>query len=183
MNRLLTTVCAALLSLPGWAQRAKPPGGGGGSCPPQAAQCSVSLPVFNFGRQVVNTGTAPINSHNTISITCTRSPVATGIDVTVNFTLKAEPAEPTRSMRDRSDGEYSYLRYFLYLDAARTRHWGDGIQYGTHAIQGTFFLDDRNRIGTLGYVIYGTIDGAQAVHPGPKLGAVLNRLQYETFCN
>jgi spore coat protein U-like protein len=181
MNRFLLTSCAVLLSLPSWAQRVKPPGEV--ICPVAAAECTMSLPVMNFGQQVMNPGTAPIHGHGMVSVTCTRSPRATGRSVDVVFTLKAEPAEPTRAMRDRTNVEYQFVRYFLYLDPGRTRHWGDGIQYGTHAITGTLLLDDRNRVGTLAYMIYGTVDGGQTVTPGPKLGAVLNRLQYDPICH
>lgn len=179
MNRFLLTGCAVLLALPCGAQR-RPPDQT--ACPVAAAECTASLPVFNFGRHVVNQNSAPINSHNTVSVTCARSPRANDRDVTVSFTLKAEPAEPSRAMQDRTNLDYEYVRYFLYLDSARTVHWGDGYQYGTQAITGTIYLDNRNVIGTLAFVIYGTVDGAQAVTPGPKLGAVLNRLQYDPIC-
>jgi spore coat protein U-like protein len=174
MTRFLWAVCCALLSMPAWAQRAKPPG-----CPARPAECQASLPVFDFGRQLMGSTAAPVYAHNTVTVTCTRSPLASGRSVEVNYVLKAEPAEPTRSMRNR-DG--NYLRYYLFLDPARTRHWGDGFQFGTFAIQGSLFLDDRNRVGTLAHVVYGKVDGQQYAQTGPMLGATVNRLEYTVNC-
>jgi spore coat protein U-like protein len=174
-RQLVVFLCSALLALAAQAQRARPPG----ICPVRAAECQVSLPIFDFGRQQMSTGTSPIYATNTVTVTCTLSPRTERHAVTVRYTLKAEPAQPTRGM---FSGDDVPLVYYLFLDPARTRHWGDGIQYGTHAIEGSFFLDDRNRVGTLAHVIYGKVDGNQFVLPGPKLGAVVNRLEFAADC-
>jgi spore coat protein U-like protein len=81
------------------------------------------------------------------------------------------------------DSNLQYLRYFMYVDAARTRYWGDGIGYGTFTFQGTLFLDDRNRVGTLAHVIYGRVDGGQLALPGQWLGLLVTKLEYRSICN
>ena len=86
----------------------------------------------------------PIYSNSTISVTCTRVSQK-GLKVEVPFDLKGVPAEPAHYMRDGLDG--AYLRYFMYVNAARTRYWGDGTQ-GTFPFQGTCFLDERNKVCT-----------------------------------
>ena len=122
-----------------------------------------------------------INGHNTISVTCTRSPDLEGIDVQVDFYLRAFPAEPNRSMRDRN---LLYLHYSMYVDAARTRYWGDGSSHGTSAFQSTINLDNRNRVGTLAFPVYGKVGGGQQLAPpGQWLGAVVTQLEYQVTCN
>src|SRR6185369_7232489 len=97
-----------------------------------------------------------------------------GLSVNVPFELKALPPEPNRFMRDPT---LLYLRYFMFVDAARTRYWGDGTQ-GTFPFQGQCFLDERNRVCTLVFPVYGKVEGGQAVLPGQWLGAVATRLEY-----
>lgn len=174
MTRLALLACCAVPALPAWPQGGKPPG-----CEIKPADCVATLPVFDFGRRAMDPAAPPIHGHNAVSVTCTRSPQAHGRIVDVTYTLKAEPAEPTRSMRSRDGG---YLRYFLFLDPARTRHWGDGIQFGTFAIEGALILDDRHRVGTRVHPVFGTVDGHQLVQPAPMLGAVVNRLEYRAGC-
>jgi spore coat protein U-like protein len=80
-------------------------------------------------------------------------------------------------------GDGSYLRYDMFLDSARTRYWGDGTQ-GTFPIINQLVLDDRNRVGTLAFPIYGRVDGGQAqIAPGQWLGAVITRLKYNPVCH
>ncbi len=174
--RLLLAAACALLAMAAWAQRAMPPSPG---CPQKPADCTASLPVFDFGRHAMDASTRPIDGRDTVSVTCTRSPQANGRQVDVSFTLKAEPADPRRTMRTRDGG---LLKYALYLDPARTHHWGDGFQFGTFTIQGVLSLTDRNQVGTLAFVVYGTVEGNQVLLPGPALGGVINRLEYTINC-
>jgi spore coat protein U-like protein len=121
----------------------------------------------------------PVNSYATISVTCTRAPVD-GLNVQVDFELQALPAEPARQMRDQVGG--FYLGYEMFVDSARTRYWGDGTQ-GTFTLAGTLVLDNRNRVGTLAFPIYGKVHGGQhPVPPGQWLGAVVTRVQYTPVC-
>ena len=116
----------------------------------------------------------PIHTNGTISVTCSRA-AQEGLSIDVEFELKALPPDPDRQMRDQIGG--GYLRYNMFVDPARTRYWGDGSQ-GTSAFQGTCLLDNRNRVCTLPFLLYGRVDGGQIVLPGQWLGAVVSRLEY-----
>jgi spore coat protein U-like protein len=192
MTRLLIATCCALLQLPAWAQlppqpqplrslrgdRAKPPAGG--NCGnTQGAVCQINSQVFDFGRGQMSPQAPAINGHNIVSVTCTRGRDTEGFDIQVDFYLNALPIEPNRFMRDR---QLEYLRYTMYVDPARTRHWGDGSA-GTSNFSGTLFLDDRNPVGTLAFPVYGRVDGGQTqTPPGQWLGAVVTRLEYQVTC-
>ena len=129
-------------------------------------------------------GAPPIYGNASLSVTCTRAH-RDGLEVTVDYELKAQPPEPARQMRNQiiDASEHSYLRYTMYLDPGRTRNWGDGILYGSFVFTGTLFLDDRNRVGTLAHVVYGTVDGGQSlIAPGNWLGLVGVQLQYTAVC-
>ncbi len=185
IKRFALILCCALL--PDLAQSATPsarkPGGGGGGgieCPVRPAECQVNAPVFNFGRAEMSTTAPPVNAHATISVTCTRTTL-NGLDVEVPFELQGLPPQPARQMRDAVGG--GYLRYDMFTDAARTRYWGDGNN-GTFTIAGTLLLNDRNRVGTLVFPLYGRVDGGQqAIRPGQWLGAVVTRVQYNPICH
>ena len=173
LTRFVLATCCALPAFSAWAQRAKPP-----SCPARPAECQINVQVFDFGRGQMSPAAPAINGHNTISITCTRAN-QDNLKVDVHYDLQAIPSEATRQMRDSNLG---YLRYFMYVDAARTRYWGDGISSGTFTFQGTLFLDDRNRVGTIVHQIYGKVDGGQLALPGQWLGLVAPRLEYRAEC-
>jgi len=136
------------------------------------------MQVFDFGRGQMNSNAPAINGTNTISVTCTRAQ-RDGLNVQVDYNLQAIPPAPARQMRDQ---ELHYLAYDLFVDAARTRYWGDGSQ-STFTFQGTLFLDDRNRVGTLAHLVYGKVHGAQGLTPpGQWLGLVVGRLEYLALC-
>ena len=176
MTRFLLTASCALL--PGWGVAAQ---GGGSGCPTVPAQCQINAPVFNFGRHQMSSSAPPVQTNGTISVTCTRHP-QDRLSVQVLFDLKGVMVQiPPRSMRDQIGG--AYLAYDMYIDAARTRIWGDGTQ-GSEFFTSRCLLDERNRVCTLPFVLYGRVNGAQsAIPPGPFLGAVVSRLEYRfTSC-
>jgi spore coat protein U-like protein len=181
MTRFLLAACCALRALTAEAQfvqspRAKPPA----ECPVRPAECQINMQVFDFGRGQMTSTSSPINGTNTISVTCTRA-ARDGINVTVEYNLQAIPPTPARQMRDN---QLNFMRYDMFVDAARTRYWGDGFSQGTFTFQGVLFLDDRNRVGTLAHVVYGRVDGSQPlVPPGQWLGLVVGRLEYRTSCH
>lgn len=188
MTRSLLLLCCMLL--PYAAQAALPsarkPGGGNGGggiqCPLRPAECQVNAPVFNFGRGEMSSSAAPVNATATISVTCTRAPID-NLSVTVEFELQALPIEPGRVMRHRFEGDWDYLRYNMFVDASHLRFWGDGSA-GTATLQGTLTLDDRNRVGTLAFPIFGRVEGAQPlILPGQWLGAVVTRVRYIPVCH
>lgn len=181
MTRFVLVACCALLSLDAWAQfifqsPRKPPAI---ACPLRPAECQINAQVFDFGRGQMTSSSPPINGNNTISVTCTRAPLD-GLSVEVDYNLQAIPPAPARQMRDNN---LFYLAYDMYVDPARTRYWGDGFTQGTVTFQGTLFLDDRNRVGTLAHVVYGKVHGAQGFSPpGQWLGLVAARLEYTAVC-
>jgi spore coat protein U-like protein len=180
MTRLVLAACCALMALTAWAQQFRKPPSPGLECPVRPADCQINVQVFDFGRGQMTSSSPPINGHNTISVTCTRAQ-RDGLNVEVQYDLQAIPPEPSRQMRDR---ELHFLRYGMFVDAARTRYWGDGASYGTFTFQGTVFLDDRNRVGTLVHQIYGRVDGGQPLAPpGQWLGLVAVRLDYRPTCH
>jgi spore coat protein U-like protein len=179
MTRIVLAACCALMAVTAWAQQFRKPSPGL-ECPARPAECQINVQVFDFGRGQMSQEAPPINGHNTISVTCTRANV-NGLDVEVQYNLQAIPPEPSRQMRDN---QLHFLRYGMFVDAARTRYWGDGFSYGTFTFQGTLFLDDRNRVGTLAHQIYGRVDGGQQLTPpGQWLGLVAVRLDYNPICH
>ena len=180
MTRFAVAACCALLPFTAWAQIVRKPGPGLPDCPARPAECQINMQVFDFGRGQVTQTSPPINGTNTISVTCTRA-ARDGLDVEVIYNLQAIPPAPARQMRDN---QLNFLRYDMFVDPARTRYWGDGISHGTFTFQGTLFLDDRNRVGTLAHVVYGRVDGAQQLTPpGQWLGLVVGRLEYNALCH
>jgi spore coat protein U-like protein len=183
MTRFVLAACCALLPLSAWAQfvrqpraPSKPPAL---DCPVQPAECQINAQTFDFGRGQMTPTSPAVNGTNTISVTCTRAP-RDGLNVQVTYNLKAVPAAPARQMRDNN---LLFLGYDMYVDAARTRYWGDGYTYGTFTFQGVLTLDDRNRVGTLAHVVYGQVPGAQSpTPPGQWLGLVGLQLEYNAVC-
>jgi spore coat protein U-like protein len=180
MTRFVLAACCAMLSLSVSAQIIRKPGGPGlPDCPARPAECQINMQVFDFGRGPMTSASPPINGTNTISVTCTRA-ARDGLNVQVDYNLQAIPPAPARQMRDNN---LLYLAYDMFVDAARTRYWGDGISHGTFTFQGTLHLDDRNRVGTLAHVVYGKVQGAQGLTPpGQWLGLVVGRLEYLAVC-
>lgn len=173
VSRLLLVAVCVLLPSSGWGQQRSGPG----TCPPRPAECQVSTPVFNFGRQTMNPEAPPVYGHNTVSVTCTRAPVD-GISVTVSYDVRAVPPAPTRQMRN-TDGDF--LSFDMFLDPARTRLWGDGNN-GTFLIHDEILLDDRNRVGTRFHLLFGKVNGAQLVRPSQMLGLVGATVDYRVNC-
>lgn len=141
------------------------------------ATCQINAPVFNFGRTTMNSTTPPIYGNTIISVTCTRHP-QDRLELQVEFDLWAETVqEPPRQMRDQIGG--AYLAYDMYIDPARTRLWGSGVASGTFPLQGVCLLDERNRVCTVPFTLYGKVYGQQdLIPPGPFLGAIVSRLDY-----
>jgi spore coat protein U-like protein len=183
MTRFVLAACCALIAFSAWGQFLRSPRAPGPSlpdCPARPAECQINAQVFDFGRGQMTSTSPPINGTNTISVTCTRA-ARDGLNVDVAYTLQAIPPAPARQMRDSA---LNFLRYDMFVDPARTRYWGDGISYGTFAIQDALLLDDRNRVGTRAHVIYGKVDGAQTLTPpGQWLGLVVTRLEYIAVCH
>ena len=152
-------------------------GGGGGAACVRPAQCVINAPVFNFGRTTMDGNAPPVYSNASISVTCTRAAVD-GLRVDVAFELFGQIVnEPPRAMRDIGDSGTT-VAYDMYIDAARTRLWGSGYM-GSFPLQGACFLDDRNRVCTIPFLLYGTVfGGQQSIPPGKFQGAIVSTLNY-----
>lgn len=175
MTRVLLAVCCTLLPFAAWAQRtprAVCPAGAG-------ATCSASLPVFDFGRRPMDENAPPILGTNSIRVTCVHLDPKAGAKIDIDYHLNAVPSEPSHHMRNNDLG---YLRYYLFVDANRTKHWGDGVSFGTFSIDGSLKLDDRNTTATNTHMLYGTVDGQQVVQPGMQLGLIGAQLEYQVSC-
>jgi len=188
MTRFILTVCCALLAALALAQApvgrgpgSQPLKGGGGACPAFPARCQINAPTFNFGRSVMNATTPPIYGNALISVTCTRHPQER-LSVDVGFELWAETVQsPPRQMRDAiggGGGGGAYLAYDIFIDPARTRPWGS-VAMGQFPLEGACLLDERNRVCTIPFTLYGTVYGQQDLtRPNPYLGAIVARLDY-----
>jgi spore coat protein U-like protein len=185
MTRALFAACCALLTA--WISVSEaqqfPRGLGPGSrgkpeagCPIFPARCQINPPTFNFGRHTMSLESGPINGNATISVTCTRHP-QDGLSVDVAFDLKGLNVQGgARGMRDELGG--NVIAYGMYVDAARTREWGDGSM-GSAVLHGQCSLNDRNRVCTLAFPLYGQVPGQQAHPPPGKFnGAIAARLEY-----
>ena len=64
----------------------------------------------------------------------------------------------------------------------RARATGATGSHGTFVFEGALFLDNRNRVGTLVYPLYGKVHGGQPALPGQWLGLVVTRLEYDVSC-
>jgi spore coat protein U-like protein len=186
MMRILLVACCLLLSASALAASPLPQsrgsgsrgngGGGGGACPTFPATCQINAPTFNFGRTTMNSETPPTNGTAIISVTCQRHP-QDRLSVEVPFELIAVlPDAPPRYMRDQLGG--AYLAYDMYVDPARTRIWGDG-NHGTEVLEAGCILNEKNRVCTIPFTLYGRVPGSQSqIPPAPYLGAVVARLEY-----
>ncbi len=176
MMRFLLAACCALLSA--WAPAADKGGKGGGGDPcNRPAECQINAQVYNFGRAQMSQTSPPVYSNAAISVTCTRA-LRNGLRVDVPFELKGVVVQEfPRQMRDIG-ATGTTLAYDMYVDPARTRLWGDGTA-GTFPLQGACFLDDRNKVCTIPFLLYGTVFGGQSpIPPGQFFGAIVSRLEY-----
>ena len=190
MSRFLLTAFCALLGA--WVASAlvaeaqvtrgirdpgKKGGPGGGAACILPAQCRINAPVFNFGRATMSGSAPPVYSNASISVTCTRAAVD-GLRVDVGFELFGQIVnEPPRAMRDIGDSGLT-VAYDMYIDPARTKLWGSGHS-GSFPLEGACSLDDRNRVCTIPFLLYGTVLGGQTlVPPGKFQGAIVTTLNY-----
>lgn len=83
-----------------------------------AQRCTIEAPSLSFGEYEPGTG-EPLDTVGAVSVRCTGSP-ASSIRITLSGGASGQPA--ARELRAGLEA----LAYNLYLDAARTRIWGDG---------------------------------------------------------
>ena len=72
----------------------------------------------------------------------------------------------------------------MYVDPARTRYWGDGINYGTFTFRGPAFPRRPEQSRYSRPCGLRQVDGAQLLTPpGQWLGLVVTSLQYNAICH
>ena len=150
---------------------------GSPDCPIQAAICTVSAPVFSFGRHPMTGSTDPIHAQGSVTVNCDKN-IQQGFLVTVSFDLSGiPPADP----RQLAAAQGNLLDYGLYLDPTRTRVWGDGSR-GTDVISDTLEMRGGVRNVTRTYLLYGRVTGGQPATTGNYLGAINAEMRYGASC-
>ena len=146
-------------------------------CGIQAAVCTVSTPVFSFGRQPMTGSTNPIYAQGSITVVCDKI-IQQGILVTITFDLSGlPPADP----RELASGQGELLDYNVYLDPTRTRVWGDGTK-GTEAISDVIEMRGSARHESKTYLLYGRVNGGQPAATGNYLNSINAEMRYGVSC-
>jgi spore coat protein U-like protein len=120
-------------------------------CAPQgwAAKCTISSSGLNFGvydsLSVINT-----NGTGTLSVDCNGQRIPHTIALSEGISGSFSPRTMASGVRR--------LQYNLYIDAARTNVWGDGIAAGTSTLAG--------EATTAIYTVYGRIPSQQKASAG-----------------
>lgn len=102
--------------------------------------CTPSSTLLHFGAYDV-LGNAPLEAAGSFSITC-RLDRQRGRSVALTYTARLS-SSPTRELASLGGGER--LTYEVYVDAARTRPWGDGTG-GTFTIDGAVSVPGRGSV-------------------------------------
>lgn len=129
----------------------------GGAPPPS---CSVVASGLNFGIYTATSG--PVAFTGEIHVQCSGGPATFTVALTAGSSGNA-------SMRQMHAADGRVVRYQLYLDAARTRPWGDG---GIGGIGGPF----TSSATTL--TVYGLLFSGQRVPTGQVTDTVQAILSY-----
>lgn len=111
--------------------------------------CDVGFALVDFGRVDLKRG-GEITGRLTVA--CDRQR---------RFELAATAGQGRFGQRLMRGPDGSPLAYNLYVDAARTRIWGDGVHAGTSTIKGR--THGRRRVDL---VVFGRVWGRQAAAPG-----------------
>lgn len=128
-----------------------------GAVPPV---CSATATGLNFG--IYRASEGPLAFTASIRVQCTGGSAT----FTVALTSGSSGNAAVRQMRA---GNGATLRYQLYLDAARTRPWGDGVSGGVAGpITGT----------SAELTVYGLLFAGQHVPPGQAVDTVQAILSY-----
>ena len=150
---------------------------GSPDCPVQGAICTVSAPVFSFGRHPITGSTNPSLAQGSVTVNCDKN-IREGFLVTISLDLSGlPPADP----RQLTSGQGSLLEYGMYLDPMRTRVWGDGSR-GTDVITDTLEMRGGVQNVSRTYLLYGTVTGGQPATTGNYLGAINAELRYGAIC-
>lgn len=132
----------------------------GFAAPAAATQrCSLGIVPLNFG--AYEAGTAePTDATGTLSVRCNGSP-ATAVVVGISAGSRGDAG--ARALQSATD----WLSYNLFVDAARTRVWGDGTS-GTERVLAAASdeVGKGNRPREVDVPVYGRIFPGQDPSPG-----------------
>lgn len=136
----------------------------GFTAPGKAADCSITAVNLDFGAyNPVATG--PDDAVGTVGVTCRYVNTARRIDYTVTLSSGANAAG--FSSRQLTSGTTSRLGYNVFVDAARTRVWGNGSA-GTVIASGSMTVGpgQGNATRSVTHTVYGRIPALQDAVPG-----------------
>ncbi len=129
---------------------------------PGIAACGVSVTGLNFGSYNVFS-TAPLRSVGSLSVTCNER-LAPLVTITLGPSANTGVTNP-RGLR--KSGSADVLRYNLFVDAAFSQLWGDGISGGV-------VLSNRvTRNAAWNALVYGNLPALQNVSPGSYSDSLL----------
>lgn len=140
------------------------------------ASCSVATTGVSFGSYDISLAT-PTDSTGEIAITC--SYVAPGAATAVNFQASLSTgASASYTPRQMASGT-ARLNYNLFLDAARSSIWGNGLS-GTSIVSGELRVGPGVGNGTRSaqLPLYGRVPAQQAVPMGPYSDTIVVTLTF-----
>ncbi len=137
----------------------------------KAETCTVSATTMAFGTYDIFAA-APLDSTSAVQVTCTsESPPRVRYRVELS-TGQAGSFSP-RAMTNGT----SQLNYNLYLNAARTRIWGDGTG-GTRVIRRRYNLPPPGSTQTDIHTVYGRVFAGQNVSVGTYLDTITVTVEF-----
>lgn len=167
-RRCALLLLGALLALPLAPARAAPPPGGrpGGST---SSLCRIEATQMAFGTYNSRAASAQ-DITATITVACVAlGPRASAVSFTVT---PLESAATGRGMRNGG----RQMRYQLYVDAARTRPWGDGTA-GTTALQGSGTVAPSVPLRA-SFTLYGRVLARQQLQAGSYVDTIPLQLRW-----
>jgi spore coat protein U-like protein len=134
-----------------------------------AQRCTIQAPSLSYGEYGPGTGD-PLDSVGAVSVRCTGSP-ASSIRITLSGGASGQPA--ARELRAGLEA----LAYNLFLDAARTRVWGDGTA-GTEWVVVAPPPTQGSRPREADVPVYGRIFAWQDPAPGSYSDALVLTVEF-----
>ena len=122
--------------------------------------------------------TDPIFAQGSITVNCQKT-LPQGTPVIVTFDLSGLPPSDPRQL---ASGQGAQLDYAIYLDATRTRVWGDGTR-GTEAIIDSLTMQGGTRDASKTYLLYGRVSAGQPATEGSYFNAINAEMRYGASCN
>lgn len=140
-----------------------------------AADCSVNVTPVNFGNYDPLSNAQNRSGVATITVSCI-STIPNGNEV-VNYSLLISGGQSGNNLDRRMAGNNDTLSYNLFIDAALTQVWGDGV--GASAIvNGTLSLTRTKPSATVTHTVYGNVSAGQNAGAGMRADLLTVTLIY-----